>query len=291
MNALRLIAGKTARRRIEEHGLTPELVRLVLGASGGPKWLVLLGLDKLIFGEWLANSSHQIDLVGSSIGAWRMASVAHPNPKATIEKFIEVYLEMKKEHGKNAKTFTKVSYDFLEEIYGPDDILAILGNKTRNLNIVTIRAKNLSVTPSALRGGAEILASVGANAIDRAHLAKFYERVVFHSGKSVPCPLAWQGFDRKDVKLRSDTFADALMASGSIPFMTDAIVNIGGAPTGVYRDGGLVDYHFDVPWRMESGIVLYPHFYPHIVPGWFDKKKIKRRAKRRYLGPNADVGS
>ncbi|MBV1901010.1 MAG: hypothetical protein KUG56_04990 [Kordiimonadaceae bacterium] len=279
MNALRLIAGKTARKRIEDNGLTPDLVRLVLGASGGPKWLTLCGLDKFIFGEWLHNSTHKIDLVGSSIGAWRMTNAAHPDAGAMIDAFLELYFQMRKEHAKNAKTFTQASYNFLEELYGPNDILRILGNTKRNLNIVTVRAKNLTKGRTAFREGAEILASVGANAIDRSYLAKFYERVVFHSGEGVPCPLAWQGFGRQDVLLRSDTLADVLMASGSIPFVVDPIIDIGGAPAGIYRDGGMIDYHFDVPWRLDSGIVLYPHFYSYIVPGWFDKNKKKRLAK------------
>jgi len=46
---------------------------------------------------------------------------------------------------------------------------------------------------------------------------------------------------------------------------------IAGAPQGVYRDGGLLDYHFDIPFPLEEGIVLFPHFSERIIPGWFDK--------------------
>ena len=41
----------------------------------------------------------------------------------------------------------------------------------------------------------------------------------------------------------------------------------------VYRDGGLLDYH-PVPDNVlspTSGLVLYPHFYPYLIEGWFDK--------------------
>lgn len=279
MNALRLVAGKTARKRIEENGLTPDLVRMIIGASGGPKWLVLLGLDKYIFGEWLKDAPHKIDLVGSSIGAWRMANAAHPEAGRIIDKFINLYFQFKSEHGKDPETLTTRSYEFLDALFSEDDVLKILGNERRNLNVVTVRAKTLQSGPSKLKEGAGILASVGANSISREHLAKFYDRVVFHSGDQVPCPEAWQDFARKDVKLQPETLADALMASGSIPFVANPIVDITGAPPGVYRDGGVIDYHFDIPWQMDEGIVLYPHFYSHIVPGWFDKNKINRRAK------------
>jgi hypothetical protein len=33
----------------------------------------------------------------------------------------------------------------------------------------------------------------------------------------------------------------------------------------------VVDYHLDLDFGAGDGIVLYPHFFDHIVPGWFDK--------------------
>lgn len=278
MNALRLIAGNTAKKRIEENGLTPELVRMVVGASGGPKWLVLLGLDKFLFGKWLASSDHTIDLVGSSIGAWRMTNAAHPDAGPFIEKFISQYFEFRSEHAKTPEALTRSSYEFLDRLFDGSEAEKITANTKRNLNIVTVRSRGMRSDSSKFKEGAAILASAGANAVDRAHLAKFFDRVVFHSGEGVPCSSAWDNFRRKDVKLTADIISDVLLASGSIPFVADPIVNIQGAPEGVYRDGGVIDYHFDIPWKLDEGIVLYPHFYGHIIPGWFDKSHKKRRA-------------
>ena len=147
MSALRLIAGKTAKKRIEEQGLTPELVRMIVGASGGPKWLVLLGLDKFVFGDWLKDADHTIDLVGSSIGAWRMASASHPEAGKTIDRFIDLYFQFKSEFGKDPETLTKRSYEFLDAIYTTEDRERMLANERRNLNVVTVRSKNMSSTP------------------------------------------------------------------------------------------------------------------------------------------------
>ena len=62
------------------------------------------------------------------------------------------------------------------------------------------------------------------------------------------------------------------MASGSIPLVTAGISNIEATnPNNVYRDGGFIDYHFDIEIQADNGIVLYPHFYDHAIPGWFDK--------------------
>jgi hypothetical protein len=65
-----------------------------------------------------------------------------------------------------------------------------------------------------------------------------------------------------------------------------------GAPAGVYRDGGVADYHFGEDIDPSDGIALYPHFYPHLVPGWFDKALHWRRVRglRRVvlLSPSAE---
>ena len=78
------------------------------------------------------------------------------------------------------------------------------------------------------------------------------------------------------------------------------IKNIAGAAAGNYRDGGIVDYHFDLKVRSTSGtydpanatmsektqtvtsdttikssddeLILYPHFSAGLRAGWFDKK-------------------
>jgi hypothetical protein len=55
------------------------------------------------------------------------------------------------------------------------------------------------------------------------------------------------------------------------------------APPGRYRDGGLLDYHLDLPYPKVDGLVLYPHFYPYVIPGWFDKTLPWRRARSHRL--------
>ena len=53
--------------------------------------------------------------------------------------------------------------------------------------------------------------------------------------------------------------------------------DIAGATAGLYRDGGIIDYHHDLPHSDDNRLTLYPHFYDYIVPGWFDKKLKWRR--------------
>ena len=40
----------------------------------------------------------------------------------------------------------------------------------------------------------------------------------------------------------------------------------------MYRDGGVIDYHLDLPQSTTDRVTLYLHFIDRIVPGWFDKK-------------------
>ena len=75
-SALTLQAGPAAMRIIQERGLRPQDIRVIAGAAGGPKWLVLSGLDRMIFGAWFPDRTAPLFLVGSSIGAWRFAALS-----------------------------------------------------------------------------------------------------------------------------------------------------------------------------------------------------------------------
>jgi len=76
--------------------------------------------------------------------------------------------------------------------------------------------------------------------------------------------------------LDKENYLLALMASGSIPIVLEGIKNIPNAKPGIYRDGGIIDYHFDLAFK-QSELVLYPHFYNTPTPGWFDKKVPSRQ--------------
>ena len=279
MKALKLIAGKTAKARIREHGLSPELLRLIVGASGGPKWLVLKGLDRFLCHEWLPKASQKVDLVGSSIGAWRMTVYAHPEPGKTFDAFLEGYFGFRTDNVKTAAELTRVSYDIIHALYPETEKKRLLENPDRNLNIVAVKGRGLAGSKAKAGEATGMLAAAFANRVSRDNLPAFFDRVLFHSNDAIACPAAWQGFDCIEARLSPQSLADALMASGSIPFVSEPIHDIEGAGSGVYRDGGVIDYHFDVPWSYDDGIVLYPHFYDFIVPGWFDKSRATRRAK------------
>src|SRR3990167_4136269 len=78
------------------------------------------------------------------------------------------------------------------------------------------------------------------------------------------------------LQLDGGNLRHALLASGSIPMVMQGVRDIPGAGPGTYRDGGLLDYHLDLPYSGED-IVLYPHFTDKVIPGWFDKGMPWRR--------------
>jgi hypothetical protein len=55
--SISILAGADALAELRESGLRPERVRNFVGASGGPKWLVLHGIDRVLF-PWLLQRAH-----------------------------------------------------------------------------------------------------------------------------------------------------------------------------------------------------------------------------------------
>jgi hypothetical protein len=80
------------------------------------------------------------------------------------------------------------------------------------------------------------------------------------------------------VPLTSVNLEPAILATGSIPLVLNGVRDIEGAPRGMYRDGGIVDYHLDFPHSTADRLGFYLHFYNFIKPGWFDKHLAWRRS-------------
>src|SRR6478735_7059711 len=92
MHALTLLAGRNATALLRDRGLRAEDVDVIPAASGGAKWLVLAGLDRYLFGEFLQQPRQRpLHLIGSSIGSWRMACLAQRDPVAALGRGHEAY--------------------------------------------------------------------------------------------------------------------------------------------------------------------------------------------------------
>ena len=114
MRALHIHAGPAALQHLQAQGLAPQDVRVRPGAAGGPKGLILGPLDRLLFGEWLASSQHTVQLVGASIGAWRMATACLQHSVPAFQRlehdYIHQHYELKP--GQSRPSAEQVSTEF-----------------------------------------------------------------------------------------------------------------------------------------------------------------------------------
>jgi hypothetical protein len=294
MKALRIYAGPKARKHLEQNGLLPRDVSVVPGAAGGPKGLILGPLDRFIFGDWLAQSAHEVHLVGASIGAWRMATACLDDPVAAFQRLEDDYIRQDYElaPGQKRPTAAHVSERFgqsLEDFYG-GRVGQVLNHPRYRLHIVTSRGRHLLGREHGLRTPLGYLGAFVTNTIHRKAMGAWLERVVF-SSQDAKLPFDSRDYRTRQVALSEANFRPALQASCSIPFVLKSVHNIPGTPQGAYWDGGITDYHLHLnynaiaqaPDAPGAGLVLYPHFQKAIVPGWLDKSLKWRHGATHFL--------
>ena len=268
MQSIEIFAGQQAYRQVAEQGIQPSDIRAIIGASGGPKWFVLSHLDRYLVDNWLPAIPHQIELIGSSIGAWRMAAYASAAPLAALEQLEYQYLNQRYSAQPTHKEVSDSIHRLLDSFIQPTDLNR---HQLKKLHIVAARCKGLSQLEHRSLQALSFAAVALSNLVTRRALPLSFDRVVFQSpGARLPVA-QWDQFHTEEVPLRADNYRDALLASGAIPVVIDGVRDPAGAPAGLYRDGGMVDYHFDLPIKPRQGLVLYPHFSPLLKPGWFDK--------------------
>ncbi|MBU3650761.1 MAG: patatin-like phospholipase family protein [Limnohabitans sp.] len=279
MRALRLYAGPKALAHLRAQGLRPEDVRVIPGAAGGPKGLVLGPLDRFLFGRWLPQSHHPVDLVGASIGAWRMATACLPDPVARSRALEHDYIHQHyvPEPGRSRPSAAQVSASFgqsLSEFFGTA-VDTLLQHPRYRLHVMTSHGRGVLGREHPWATPLGYGWAYCTNLVSRRAMGHVLERVVFSSlgadGQPVPLPFATQDYPTVQQTLTPANFGPAVQASCSIPFVLQAVHDIPGAAPGAYWDGGITDYHLHLDYRATPGLVLYPHFQKAVVPGWLDK--------------------
>ncbi|HEX6372218.1 MAG TPA: hypothetical protein VF006_25090 [Longimicrobium sp.] len=277
--SLALNAGPEALRMIRERGLRAEDVDIVPGAAGGPKWLVLEGLDRFLFGEFFRQPRDRpLHLIGSSIGSWRTACMAMRDPAAAVERLREGYIEQQYATKPPPALVTRTIAAVIDGMLGETGEEEVLTHPWARLHVITAECRGPAASERAAIQMLGLAAAAAGNLVSRRMLALQMRRVVFNTaGDHSP----FRGLADLPTEHRPLTRANlrhALLASGSIPMVLQG-VPIPDEPRGMHRDGGLIDYHLDLDFGPGEGLVLYPHFYPHVVPGWFDKGLAWRRAR------------
>ncbi|MFT2090683.1 patatin-like phospholipase family protein [Paraglaciecola sp. 2405UD69-4] len=271
MALLDIYAGKNAINRIRNEGFSPELFDYMLGASGGPKWFVLAGLDRYIFTEFFKGRSKPLDIIGSSAGAFRFACFAQEDPLAATNRLAQRYSTTQYSDSPTPKEITDKGIALLDYVLGDTGAKQIVDNPVIKAHFIVAKCKGLTQFESKPLQLTGLVASAGANALKRKWLNSFYERFVFSAPSSSLSITDPYGLKTQSIALTDNNLSQALMASGSIPLIIEGVKNISGAPHGMYRDGGIIDYHFDLSFGPQKGLVFYPHFNKRPIPGWFDK--------------------
>lgn len=270
-DALVFRAGRRAYDIIKSQGFSPELIGSMVGASGGAKWLVLSQIDRVLARRVLPALRSPVFLLGSSIGAWRFACYAQADPLAALGRFEAAYLDQRYSDDPDIEEITATSRAILEGVLGPSGAQEILSHPTLRLSIMTVRSRHLLASerrPVLMTG---LIMAMAANVVSRRALGGFFGRGLFFDPRDVPHFYDIDEFPIDRVPLSAANLADAVVASGSIPLVLNGVRNIQDAPAGTYRDGGVIDYHLDLPQAPAGKIALFPHFFDWLKPGWFDK--------------------
>jgi hypothetical protein len=277
-------AGKKALSIIRDKGLSREDVRVIAGAAGGPKWLVLNHLDRVLFSSWLKDRVNPLYFLGSSIGSWRFAAGSRKRPLEAIENFQEAYIHQRYESKPTAERVSTESLGIMNRFIDDAAIEEILCHPVFRLSFMAVRCRHILSSDRRAFLLAGLVAAFFFNAAGRGKLKFFFERVLFHHPLEAPPFLDMSGFPIQKIPLTGENFKPALLASGSIPLVMMGVKNIPGAFPGTYRDGGILDYHLDIDFLGgDEGLVLYPHYSDRIIPGWFDKKLQYRRPSSRNM--------
>jgi hypothetical protein len=278
-SSINIYAGPTALKKLKTEGFQQQHFNVMAGASGGPKWFTLYGLDCYLFGEFFANRKEPIYTIGSSAGAWRMACFSQKDPVAAITRLADNYSRETYSAKPDANEISNKAEVLLDKVLGTSGEQEITNNPLIQSHFIVARAKGLNSFENKWLQMSGLIKAAAANAFSRKTLHSHFERVIFHA-KNTSFNESYFNFTDLPTEYFSVTdknIHQVLMASGSIPLVLRGIKEISGATKGTYRDGGIIDYHLDLNFNTDK-LVLYPHFFPSVKPGWFDKGLKNRNA-------------
>lgn len=264
-------AGKKAYAIIKEEGIQKERIQCLLGAAGGPKWLILYGFDKAIYKHFLQKRKTPVYLIGSSIATWRFAALTQKDGIKGIEIFKERYMAQKYSLNPDREEITAETLAILEHFLPDSKVKELLSHPTQRLCIITARSKHLLRYEDKYRLMAGLAAAAVTNAMSKHAMQLHFDRFVFYDKRQFPSFITWNNFATQYIPLDVTNVKKAILASGAIPFVMKGMEYNYNGSTVMLRDGGLVDYQMDLPLILDDKIALYPHYSSRIIPGWFDK--------------------
>ncbi|MBU1170715.1 MAG: patatin-like phospholipase family protein [Proteobacteria bacterium] len=276
-------AGEKALAQIREKGLTPDMIKVIAGAAGGPKWIVLYGLDQFIFSSWMVKRSDPLYLIGSSIGAFRFAAAMGNTPEESIDKLLDAYIHQAYADKPSPLEITEKSRDIIHHYLGDSGVEQVLSHPFMRLNFLTDRCKGLTAHDNKMIQALGFLPALMGNLLSRKNLGLFFERTLFFDSRDKAPFHTMNSLPTRQVPISRENLVQGILASGAIPLIMAGIHDIPGAGHGTFRDGGLVDYHLDIPYGVNGDIVLFPHYTDRVTPGWLDKSLSFRKPRKEHM--------
>jgi hypothetical protein len=273
MSRIRIKAGKNIYQIIKDGGFNFDSVSTYFGPAVGPRWLIASGFDLTLLKGCFLGRSKQVQLVGSSAGAFRFAAWLQPEAVESYQKLREAYINVTYTKDDTPATSLGKITDIVNAYLEDDALPFALANKKYRLVVITARARGLVASKNTALQKLGLITCLVFNYFSRENIYKFAERVVFYNASKPPAFCLKSRFRGTYVQLNEINFKYAVLASGAIPLVIDGVNDIYGAPRGIYRDGGLIDYHLTQQFAAkENEIVLFFHHQERIIPGWLDKK-------------------
>jgi hypothetical protein len=278
-------AGRSVFDMIKDGGFDWDSVTHYIGPGAGPRWLMASGFDLTLLKNEVLGNKVPLTLVGSSAGALRFAAWIQPEYEKSYRNLMESYVSMTFSKRDNSASILRAISNVINDYIEGDALPFALASKRYRLAIITARSKNLTASERVLFQGLGMGAAFLFNAFNRSMIRLFFDRVVFYGGAIPPSFCLKKGFRGKVVPLDVVNFKHVLMASSSIPLVVAGVRDIYGAQNGIYRDGGLTDYHLNQQYAFkEDEVVLLFSHQRRVVPGWMDKKLTYRKP----LGENLE---
>lgn len=200
-----------------------------------------------------------------------MACLAQRDPVAALERGHNGYIyDQRYSRRPSPQEVTRVLSKILDDLLGRAGVEEILSHPWAKVHVITAMGIRLASVDRRWSVMAAIAIAAAANVINRRYISLQMKRYVFHSAGSDTPFLHLSDLPTTHLPLTRENLRAVLLASGAIPLVVEG-VTIPGREGELHWDGGVVDYHLDLDFGAGDGIVLYPHFFDHIVPGWFDK--------------------
>jgi hypothetical protein len=207
-----------------------------------------------------------------------LACLAQRDPVAALARGHHAYIYEQRYTRKPATTeVTRVLGRALDLLLGPTGADEILAHPWARVHVITAELRGLGASGRRPLLLAALALAIAGNVLSRRTLALQLRRWIFHSAGTESPFTELTDLPTRHAALTRENLRDVLLASGAIPLLLEG-VRIPGVEGGLHWDGGVLDYHLDIDFGTGQGIVLYPHFFGHVVPGWFDKALRWRRA-------------